>query len=223
MRVLIDYRPALRERSGVGEYVFQLSRALLAAVPSGRGDGGLDLTLLSSSWKDRVPHDAGLAAADIVDRHVPVRLLNFLWHRLEWPPAEMLSGGAFDVAHSPHPLLLPSRSAARVVTIHDLYFLTHPERSRAEVRRDYPRLARAHAQRADQIIVPSQFTALDVQRRLDVPAERISVCPHGRPPWAARTTAPADGYVLCFGTLEPRKNVAGLLDAYERLLESARA
>jgi hypothetical protein len=30
---LIDYRPALRERSGVGEYVFQLSRALLTAFP----------------------------------------------------------------------------------------------------------------------------------------------------------------------------------------------
>jgi glycosyltransferase involved in cell wall biosynthesis len=223
VRVLIDYRPALRERSGVGEYVFQLSRALLAAFPSGHGVRGLDLTLLSSSWKDRVPHDAGLEGAAIVDRRVPVRLLNFLWHRLEWPPAEMLSGGAFDVAHSPHPLLLPARSAARVVTIHDLYFLTHPERSQAEVRRDYPRLARAHAQRADQIIVPSQFTALDVQRRLDVPAERISVCPHGRPPWAARTNARAAGYVLCFGTLEPRKNVAGLLDAYERLLESAGA
>jgi glycosyltransferase involved in cell wall biosynthesis len=90
------------------------------------------------------------------------------------------------------------------------------------VRRDYPDLARAHAHRADQIIVPSQFTAFDVRQRLDVPAERISVCPHGRPAWAPRATAPARGYVLFFGTLEPRKNVAGLLNAYERLIESAR-
>jgi glycosyltransferase involved in cell wall biosynthesis len=103
-----------------------------------------------------------------------------------------------------------------------LYFLSHPERSRAEVRRDYPGLARAHAHRADQIIVPSQFTASDVQARLDIAPDRISVCPHGRPAWAPRTTVPAPGYVLFFGTLEPRKNVAGLLDAYERLLGPSR-
>ena len=63
MRVLIDYRPALRERSGVGEYVFQLARALLAAFPPGTAAPGLDLTLLSSSWKDRVERDADARAA----------------------------------------------------------------------------------------------------------------------------------------------------------------
>ena len=222
MRVLIDYRPALRERSGVGEYVFQLARALLAAFPRQTASSGLDLTLFSSSWKDRFERDAGLDGATLVDRRVPVGLLNVLWHRLGCPPAELLTGGAFDVAHSPHPLLLPSRSAAHVVTIHDLYFLAHPERSQAEVRRDYSALARAHAHRADRIVVPSRFTALQVQRQLAVPAEKISVCHHGRPAWTPRATAPADGYVLFVGTLEPRKNVAGLLDAYQRLLEPAR-
>jgi glycosyltransferase involved in cell wall biosynthesis len=220
VRVLIDYRPALRERSGVGEYVFQLARALLAAFPPKTAVPPLDLTLFSSSWKDRVERDAALDGATIVDRRMPVSVLNLLWHRLEWPPADTLSGGAFDVAHSPHPLLLPSRSSARVVTIHDLHFLTHPERSRAEVRRDYPALVRSHAHRADQIIVPSQYTATDVQRQLHIPAERISVCPHGRPAWVPRAGAPADGYVLFLGTLEPRKNVAGLLDAFERLLST---
>jgi glycosyltransferase involved in cell wall biosynthesis len=222
VRVLIDYRPALRERSGVGEYVFHLARALLAAYPPGTTDSPLDLTLFSSSWKDRVHRDEEIARATLVDRRVPVAMLNAAWHRLEWPPAETLTGAEFDVAHSPHPLLLPSRSAACVVTIHDLYFLSHPERSRAEVRRDYPALAREHAHRADRIVVPSQATANEVQRQLAIPADRISVCPHGRPAWAARVTTPRDGYVLFVGTLEPRKNVGALLDAYERLLESAR-
>ena len=218
MRVLLDYRPALREPSGVGEYAYQLARALLAAFPPEGPNQPLDLTLFSSSWKDRIDRDADLERARIVDRRVPVRLLNLAWHRLEWPPVEALTGGRFDVAHSPHPLLLPSR-AARVVTIHDLYFFTHPERSKAEIRRDYPVLARDHAHRADRIIVPSQFTALEVERRLEVPADRISVCPHGRPDWTARAAPPPDGgYILFLGTLEPRKNVGGLLDAYERLL-----
>ena len=215
----MDYRPALRERSGVGEYAYQLARALLAAFRADPSERRLELTLFSSSWKDRLDRHEEIGGATIVDRRVPVDVLNLAWHRLEWPSAEALTGSQFDVAHSPHPLLLPSRSAARVVTIHDLYFLTHPERSRAEIRRDYPTLARDHAHRADQIIVPSRFTAGEVQRQLEVPAERIVVCPHGRPDWTPRTTVnPEGGYVLFLGTLEPRKNLGGLLDAYERLL-----
>jgi glycosyltransferase involved in cell wall biosynthesis len=218
----MDYRPALRKRSGVGEYAYQLARALLEVFRSGTSEQPLDLTLFSSSWKDRFDRAADIVRATVVDRRVPVSLLNLAWHRLEWPPAETLIGAEFDVTHSPHPLLLPSRSAARVVTIHDLDFLSHPERAEAEVRRDYPALARDHAHRADQIIVPSRFTAIDVERRLEVPSERISVCPHGRPDWTPRTGPPTDtGYVLFLGTLEPRKNVVGLLDAYERVVRRA--
>jgi len=220
VRVLIDYRPALRERSGVGEYTHELVKALLAAYPSGRSDSGLELSLFSSSWKDRLEPAPELAGAMIVDRQIPVRLLNLAWHRLGWPPAEALAGRAFDVTHSLHPLLLPARAAAQVITIHDLSFLTHPERTRGEIRRDYPALARDHAHRADAVIVPSAYTGGEVERVLGIPRERIAVCSPGAPDWTPRAAAPKDGYVLFFGTLEPRKNVGGLLDAYERLLGS---
>jgi glycosyltransferase involved in cell wall biosynthesis len=110
-----------------------------------------------------------------------------------------------------------------VVTIHDLDFLVHPERTRAEIRRDYAALARKHAHRADGILVVSQFTAQQVERRLDVPPERIFVCPPGAPDWRPRAAPPPDGgYILFFGTLEARKNVGGLLDAYEHLLARRR-
>jgi len=218
VRVLIDYRPALRERSGSGEYTHQLVTALLASFPAAGPSPALDLTLFSSSWKDRLVPGPDLAGASIVDRHVPVRLLNLAWHRLGWPPAETLAGGTFDVTHSSHPLLLPARAAAQVITIHDLDFLTHPERTRAEIRRDYPTLARDHAHRADAVLVPSAYTAGEVERLLGVARDRIAVCPPGAPDWPARAAAPRDGYVLFFSTLEPRKNVGGLLDAYEQLL-----
>src|SRR6188474_1514426 len=81
----------------------------------------------ASSWRDRP--DAGTAerlGARVVDRRVPVRLLNFLWHRLQWPPIEALAGSV-DVVHAAHPLMIPSRRAARVVTVHDLFFLNHLE------------------------------------------------------------------------------------------------
>jgi len=220
VRVLIDYRPALRERSGVGEYTHQLVRALLRTFPRTATDGLLDLTLFSSSWKDRLQSLSDVAGARAIDRRVPVSVLNFAWHRLRWPPAEALAHAEFDVAHSLHPLVMPARRAAQVITIHDLNFLTHPERTRGEIRRDYASLVHEHARRADRVIVVSHFTATEVRRQLGVPADRISVCPPGAPDWTPRAAAPENGYVLFFGTLEARKNVGGLLDAYERLVVS---
>ncbi len=220
MRVLIDYRPALRERTGVGEYTLELVKALAKTIDP----GALDVTIFSSSWTDRLRLDEpGLRGVRAVDRRVPVRLLNLAWHRLGWPTAEALAGRQFDVTHSPHPLLLPSRTAAQVITIHDLSFLQHEDRERTDVRRDYAALVHAHARRADRVIVSSQYAAGEVARRLDVTPGKIALCPPGAPEWPARVTPPSPGYILFFGTLEPRKNVGALLDAYERLLNGRAA
>lgn len=224
MRAIIDYRAALRQRTGVGEYTYQVAAALLKARAAGRnGQAPLAVTLFSSSWKDRVVLDSSLDGASVVDRRIPVKLLNLAWHRFQWPSIEQLSGREFDVVHSMHPLLTPARQAAQVVTIHDLNFLKHPERTRAEIRRDYPALARSHAHRAGRVIVVSEFTAREVQNAFELPADRLSVCSPGAPPgWRPRDLVPAEGYVLFFGTLEPRKNVGALLDAYARLAETRR-
>lgn len=220
--MLIDYRPALRGRTGAGEYTHELASALLARAVAD-ATRPVALTLFSSSWKDRLQLAPELRGASSVDRQVPVSLLNLLWHRLGWPPAETLTGRTFDVVHSSHPLLLPTRRSAQVITIHDLDFLAHPERTRAEIKRDYPALVRRHAALADAIIVPSRFTAGEVSRLLGVGGERVAVCPPGAPDWRPRSRPPRDGYVLFFGTLEPRKNIGVLLDAYARLLETGAA
>jgi glycosyltransferase involved in cell wall biosynthesis len=231
VRILIDYRPALRQRTGVGEYVHQLVRSLsrLSRGPlPGRGplpDGleKLELTIFTSSWKDRPGSSvAELGDVRVVDRRVPVRLLNFCWHRFGWPPVESFAPGTYDLVHSLHPLRLPSRRAAQVVTIHDLDFLTHRERTNAEIRRDYAALVRKHAQRADAIITPSRYTARGVTDTLSVSPERVFVCSPGAPRWERpfhRSPAGEDeGYALFVGTLEPRKNVGKLIAAYAELL-----
>jgi glycosyltransferase involved in cell wall biosynthesis len=214
MRLVLDYRPALRARSGVGEYVHQVARAL-AGCPEDA------VTLFTSSWKDRPPADVAAVCANarVVDCRVPVSVLNATWHWLEWPPIEWLAHDDFDVAFSPHPLLLPARRAAQIVMIHDLDFLDHPERTQREIRRDYSRLAGAHARRAARVIVPSRHTGEAVAARLDVPARHVVVCPPGAPEWRGPIRRFArDGYVLFMGTLEPRKNVGALLAAYARLV-----
>ncbi len=213
VRVLIDYRPALRDRTGVGEWVHSLVSAL---VDIGRDGDALDLTVFSSSWKDRLRSAPPTVHA--VDRRIPVSLLNFSWHRVGWPPVEWLAGPGYDIVHSPHPLLIPTNHAAQVVTIHDLDFLDHPERTTAEVQRDYPELVRAHVQQASRVVVPSRFTATEVEHRLDVDRDRITVCYNGAPDWAPRADWPERGHILFVGSLTARKNIGQLLDAYRILL-----
>ena len=211
MRILIDYRPALRQRTGVGGFAQSLAAALVRELPPADR-----LTLFSSSWKDRLPAGA-LPGADIVDVRVPVRLLNLAWHRAGWPPVESLAG-AVDVVQSLHPLLLPARRAVSFVTIHDLDFLDHPERTAAEIRRDYAALARSHAQRADGILVPSAHTAAQVAARLETNPDRVTIFPPVTSGWQPRAEPPPGGPILFVGTIEPRKNVPGLIAAYERLV-----
>lgn len=218
MRILIDYRPALRQRTGVGEYVHEVSRALLATAPVGES-----LTLFSASWKDRLAPGV-LPGAETSDHRIPVSLLNWAWHRGEWPPIERLTGHTFDVVQSLHPLLIPTTRAAQLVMVHDLDFLDHPERTTAEIRRDYPRLAADHARRADHVIANSLHTATAVESRLGVPRSRISICPPGAPHWTPRVSEPAsDGCILFLGTITARKNIDVLLDAYEQLVGAGAA
>ena len=211
LRILLDYRPALRERTGVGEYAHQMASALA------RRAGEADVTLFSSSWKDRLDATA-VSGAAAIDARVPVRILNLAWHRLGWPPVELF-GARPDVAWSLHPLLMPSR-AAQVVSIFDLYFLDHRAQTTREVRRDYASLVSSHAGRADAIVTSSEYTRGLIETRLGVPRGRIAVCYPGAPPWQVRQE-PAGGPILHVGTIEPRKNVPALIRAYLALAAKA--
>jgi glycosyltransferase involved in cell wall biosynthesis len=211
--VLIDYRPALRARTGIGEYMHELLASLAE-----RPIEDERVHVFTSSWKDR-PDPALrslLPGIEIHDYRVPVRLLHWTWHRLGTPSVERLTGRGFDVTHAAHPLLMPTRRAAQIVTIHDLDFLDHPERTAAEVRRDYAGLVGAHARRADGILTPSVYTRGEVIERLEVDPAKVVVARPGPPRWTTRPPRPGSPHrhVLFVGTLEPRKNVGTLLDAY---------
>jgi glycosyltransferase involved in cell wall biosynthesis len=209
--ILIDYRPALRQRTGVGEYVHGLATSLAARLAECDS-----LTVFSSSWKDRLPRSS-VPGARHVDARIPVRLLNLAWHRLEWPPVEWLAPPP-DIVHSLHPLLIPSRAAAQVVTVCDFHFLDRPEHTSAEIRRDYVTLAKAHVRRADAVVVISKYTGRQVVERFGVDPDRVSVCYPGRPSWTPRPEPSRPGPILFLGTVEPRKNLARLIEAYATVI-----
>jgi len=112
------------------------------------------------------------------------------------------------------------------VTVHDLFFLKHPEMVEGEVRRDYVALVRDHVRRADGVLCVSEYTAAETRRLLDVPEEKIAVTPHGVDP-AYRLVPPESqvdetlrrlrlprGGILYVGSAEKRKNLVTLVMAY---------
>jgi glycosyltransferase involved in cell wall biosynthesis len=119
-----------------------------------------------------------------------------------------------------------------VITVHDLNFFYYPQFLTAESHRYYNGQIEWAVRRADHVLADSHSTKSDLSSLLGVGPEKITVVhlaanPAFRPlpePEANRTTARyglEPGYLLCVGTLEPRKNIPGLLQAYRLLFDGA--
>src|SRR5450432_2083073 len=133
-----------------------------------------------------------------------------------------------DVLHSPD-FIPPHFGASHfVITVHDLNFLHYPQFQTEASLRYYDGNIRAAVRRADHILAVSQSARDDLVNLLNVPPEKITVqlegvAPDFRPMSAAEVApvrqrlALPDSYLLFVGTFEPRKNLLGLLDAYQLL------
>ena len=105
-----------------------------------------------------------------------------------------------------------------VVTIHDLAVLRHPGAFNLWTRRysafALPRIVRA----ARRVIVGSEFTRREVAELLSVPDEKLRVIPYGVGGSFTAPDGPVESgdYVLAVSTLEPRKNLARLIEAFDR-------
>ncbi|MBN2369731.1 MAG: glycosyltransferase family 4 protein [Vicinamibacteria bacterium] len=220
MNIGLDLRPALSKPTGVGSYALFLARQLPIVATD------MSFVFFSASLRQRFPVMSWPPNARLVDRRIPVRVLNYAWNRIGWPPLDRLIGGGLDLVHSPHPLIVPGKRARHVVTLHDLFFYKHPEMTRAEIHRDYVPFVRRHVQRADGVICVSEHTASEARLLLDIPPEKIAVIPNGIDPVFRSPITEEDaervlrrrrlprGAILFVGTEEKRKNLVTLAMAY---------
>jgi glycosyltransferase involved in cell wall biosynthesis len=160
---------------------------------------------------------------------IPSRLKHFCWNNLNWPPMEWFTGPA-DIAHGFFHLLPPTRKAKRIVTIHDLSaFLFKDVNTRKNASLHQTVLTYA-AKHADAIVTDSHSTREDVIEKLGAPEDKVHVVYSGivREEYNVPLDPKAfdqvkekfniDGdYFIHLGTLEPRKNIPKLIEAYARL------
>ncbi len=214
----IDARIVHYTRGGISNYVLRLLGSLAAL------DADADFCVLHSR-KDHIPPTPGPSFRPVACRTPP----HHRWER--WALGVEAMRLRLDLLHSPD-FIPPAFGYRRsVITVHDLNVLHYPQVLTAASRRYYNQQIEWAVRRADHILADSHATKSDLVSLLGAPPEKITTVhlaadPSFRPlPEAEARHVAARyglelGYLLCVGTLEPRKNIPGLLEAYRSLLDA---
>lgn len=229
MRIAFDYTAAIRQRAGVGNYVRNLAAAML------QQDTRNEYTFLTSGRPGRerpFPQAQNARGRSIF---IPDRYLNIIWYRWRLPLYATCFSGQADLYHGPDFALPPAGKRLRkVVTIHDLAFLDYPEYAVPELAAYLTKIVPEALTAADVVCTVSDEVSRTLIKHFHAPPEKLVVVPNGVNSYFRRITDPvllnATRYkydlkhplVLAVGTLEPRKNHAGLIRAFHKARKEKR-
>lgn len=229
MKIVIDLTRTVQRHAGLGRYAEELARALVAL------ESGDDLRIFYTDPLGRTPPPPLDA--------LPRRALR--WSNKPWRMTALLASyahipmdrlfGDADVFHATEHLLPPLRRIRSVFTLHDLAFLRYPQAhlpsNRWFLRLMMPRFLRS----ADAIICVSEFSKRDALAAYSLDESKLHVISEGVHPRfrpirdpdvlaavRARYQLPAQ-FILFVSTIEPRKNLPALWEAYGALLSEGRA
>jgi glycosyltransferase involved in cell wall biosynthesis len=200
---------------GVAVAALESARALIARQ---------DIELVGVAAAHRHPPLEAWRPPIEVKHHLLPRLALYeSWHRLRRPKVESASG-PIDVIHATTNAI-PPRSAPLVVTVHDLAWLHDPAHFTARGVSFFDRGLKLALEDADLVVCPSKATIADCER-YGFASDRLRYVPMGV--GAEKATAEnvrnarqryglTDDYILWTGTVEPRKNLTGLLSAFRDL------
>ncbi|MGA2327091.1 MAG: glycosyltransferase family 1 protein [Bryobacteraceae bacterium] len=220
MRLSIDATPLLLRSAGVKNYLYHWISHLRALA----GSDSIATFPFSTSFGalDHERSVAGLGA-----KATGLAVLHFLnSSRLPW-------SARADVFHASNLLRNPPRGALLTATIHDMTCWLTPELHTASNVKATKWFGERIMTRADGLIAVSESSRQDAIRILRLPPQKVVVIHHGVPdsyfgvPSEAVNAARgkyglARSYALFVGTIEPRKNLGGLLDAWAGLSGSLR-
>jgi glycosyltransferase involved in cell wall biosynthesis len=211
VRIALDSTLIRPDRlTGVERYSLALVRGLAALAPGEivlfrRPDAPAALTSLAveqhvAPWTSRIPNEQGWLP--LAARHARVDLL----HTLAFPTPLLWRGPA-------------------AITVHDATRWLHPDSVSMGMRYYYGPLYRQSLRRAAAVFTVSESSRNDLVRAVGLPPERIHVTRNGVEPIFSQARAPEGPrtpYLLAVGTLEPRKNLPALLEAFRALRRDGR-
>lgn len=223
MRIAIDYTAAIRQSAGVGNYVRRLVDAMLAQ------DSINQYNLLTSGRPTRERPFPTAANARGRSIHIPDRFLNIIWYRWRLPLYATYFSGQVDIYHGPDFALPPiGRKLRKVVTVHDLAFLEHPEYAVPALAAYLKKIVPEAVAAADLVCTVSEEVSQMLEKHFQTPRHKLAIVPNGVGPAFRRITDPLllqatrhkyglkYPLVLGVGTLEPRKNHIGLIKAFAK-------
>ena len=220
MKVALELQPCYWERTGIGTYTYELAKRM-------RNKDGVEFCGNVFNFLGRKNNEELMAGITM-----PVRenkLLHYGIYRRMWRylpvPHERMFPGKVDLSVFFNFIVPPNIQGKVITTVHDLTYLRYPETMKKS---NYQHLTRGmdySVKRSDRIVTVSHFSKQEIQKYLEVPEEKISVVYNA--PSLTEGTADYDAvcekygirgdYILFVGTIEPRKNVARLLRAFDLL------
>jgi O-antigen biosynthesis alpha-1,3-rhamnosyltransferase len=230
MRVALNVSILRAPRTGIGHYVAELYGALL-------GEGGLELELYNGwDWGGVLPSapmPGYSRLSGLIKGLVPqaYRMRRAVEQRGFTRGARRIRPALYH-----EPSLWPFEfDGPMLMTLHDLAHIHYPHTQPTDRLREIERHVQKGLESAARILVDSRYVADEARRHYGIAAERMVVAPLGcaerfhprtdenlRPTLAAMGLLPRQ-YLLCVGTLEPRKNLELALGGYMALPEAIRS
>lgn len=225
MRICIDVSPVIRNTAGIGRYAKELVTALI------RLDTGEDIRFFYTDVEGSTPEPP----LDVIPRRI-LRCPKKVW------AAGVLLGSIFrfpmdrlfgdiDIYHATDHLLPTLKKTRSIYTLYDLTFSLNPRTHLPLLRWSSDFLVPRSLKRCDRIIAISECTKRDAVRLYGIEADKIKVIPLGvserfRPSTDGEKSAfrerfrLPERYLLYVGTIEPRKNLSMLLEAYRAVVDA---
>lgn len=195
MQLLIDGRPLVGNRTGIGVHTAEIARRLELEKPP----------LIASHAPIR-----GREGLEGCTFRVDPMPLGVLWQQLALPRIEA------DVLWGPHGTLPLAWKGPAVVTLHDFTSITMPFRHKASTVLSFNLFIGPSLEKAAKVACVSRRIADEAMRGFGVPASKIEIVPNGVDPFFSPGGEEED-YILFAGTLEPRKGVSDLIAAWRAL------
>lgn len=225
MKVALELQPCLKNRSGIGTYTYELAKQL-QANDTVELEGHIFNFMMCNDLMQELD---GLHFLQKYCRLFSYGIYRRIW-RLAPIPYRWLFGDTADITHFFN-FVIPKGVKGKVVTtIHDVVWLRYPETMDEKNYKRITQNIQYSINRADCIVAVSESTKQDLIALLQVPAEKIVIASPGVDMVRFQHQYPDEQlqhvrqryhlpkrYILYMGTLEPRKNIERLVQAFAQL------